>query len=157
MTKSREKVRVSRPPAHLSALINRPGGMLRDIAISRGQAGLEKLRAPAKQMLLSQVAELEELAAVGIAAQSNLFGKIDAIISLAETFDMIALSETGRRLSDLIKMLATHDAAHPKAIAVHLRAMRLFCLPQSDIATAGIMDELDRVRKHVHTRFPAEC
>ncbi len=149
------KVRVSKPSPTLTALVNRPGGMLRDAAIARGQAALEVQREPARKALLLLIAALDVMAQGAVSANQlrELQRLTDQVISLASLFGMMPLEGAGKRLSELLSVLQAKGLAHGEAIAVHVRAMRLFAAAGEQ--APGVMEELDRVLAHFGASAPA--
>jgi hypothetical protein len=155
MTKQAPKVRVSQPPPVLAKLVNRPGGILREQAIARSQQNLETQRDAAHKALLGLIDMLDAMSDPPPDRLPELRRNIDRLIAIADTFGMGPLAQAARRLSELLLVFRDKSGACPGAIAVHLRAMRLFAGAAPDEAKVKeLIGELDRVLTHFGAQVP---
>ena len=146
----KKPARVFPAPGYLAALLERPGGLPRSLAIIEGQRQLEAQRGPALAVIGGLIETLEGLAATP-AHLPDIRRAADQVIALATLYGLDALAQAGRMLCDLVLGLEARQAVHGDAIAVHVRALRLL---SADAAKAPrVLDELGRVQSHLR---PAE-
>lgn len=143
MNKRKPSVRVSKPPARLLTLVNRPGGLLREEAIARSVKRLEAQRGAAQHAMLNLIDALET-SAQGALTTDLLHDNLrltDQLISLAFLFGNEQLAQVGERLCALLLALIALDEVHQEPVDVHIRALRLFAPPANPP---------ERVVSHIH-------
>lgn len=143
----KKPARVFSAPGYLAALVERPGGLPRGLAIIEGRRRLEAQRAPALAVIGGLIETLESLAAAPHAHLREIRRAADQVIALAALYGLDALAGAARMLCDLALALDARKAVHDDAIAVHVRALRLLSADAS--GASRILAELDRVQAHL--------
>jgi hypothetical protein len=163
INRRRGLVRTHFPQNRLTTLINRPGGTWRDEAIAEATRQVETLRDTSMDTVDTLIAKLEAIAArKGQNATEQLKeiqATADQIITIAGTFGLVFLVETAKRLCDLAQAFLARGRADGEAIAVHIRAIRLFGpkgTALDDQAANSILLELRRVLQHFEVAIPEE-
>ncbi|HEV2563378.1 MAG TPA: hypothetical protein VGT78_14675 [Rhizomicrobium sp.] len=151
------------PQNRLSSLINRPGGTWRDEAIAEATRQVETLRDSSMDAVDALIGKLEAAAArkeQGAIEQLKEIQQLsDQIITIAGTFGLVFLVETAKRLCDLAQAFLARGKTDAEAIAVHIRAIRLFGpkgTALSDQAANSVLLELRRVLQHFEVAIPEE-
>ena len=162
-TPKRGLVRTHFPQNRLTALVNRPGGVWRHEAIAEATRQLETLRESSMDGVDSLIGKLEIVAARkgqdATAHLAEIQQLADQIITIAGTFGLMFLMETAKRLCDLTQAFLARGQSDAAAIAVHVRAIRLFGPkgnPLSDEAAQGVLLELRKVLEHFAIIIPEE-
>lgn len=120
-------------PGHtsrLASLVNRPGGLTEDEAVSAATANLEGMR---ERTLIEIDATLQRMQAIGAAlaaepdpaALDALYGSSHTLIGVAGTFGLGGLSAVAYSLCELIDRMRTSRTWNPLAVRVHLDSLRL--------------------------------
>lgn len=141
--------------SRLATLAKRPGGMWRGQAIAEAARLVEALREPAMDDIDALIGRLEiastDRKSDPLAQMKEVQGLTDSLITLGGTFGLESLVEASKRLSDLAYAFRTRGEVDDKAIAVHVRAIRLFgpkgsTLP--DDAAEQVLIQLRKVLQH---------
>lgn len=157
------KVVTYRPANRLADLVVRRGGVSRAAAIEAAERNVEAMRESFLAILDELVAELEVAAMPGRSEAAARLAEIEKIanriITLAGTYGLAHLTEAAKRLCDLILGLPAHGLALEEAIALHVRAVRLFRpgnIPPEPQAAHTVLQELHRVLEHFGIAVPPE-
>lgn len=142
------RIRKYRPDVRLRSLLNRPGGVSIEQALSEAARGIETLRV---QCIGAVDAKIEEIAAAALDdtyCVPAVYALADEIFVLAGTF---GLSDVSRAAYSLCALLSSDEGAR-KAAAVHvhvdaLRALRNPVVASDSLAAAKVLDGLANVTK----------
>jgi hypothetical protein len=128
--REQDTVQVHFTKSRLATLAKRPGGMWRGQAIAEAARLVEALREPAMDDIDALIGRLEiastDRKSDPLAQMKEVQGLTDSLITLGGTFGLESLVEASKRLSDLAYAFRTRGEVDDKAIAVHVRAIRLF-------------------------------
>lgn len=159
--RSRRNVILHRPRTRLAALVRRPDGLWRDEAIADATRRVEALRVPYMEVLDEMIGQLElaccRQGGSPVARPAIIIHLADRIITLAETFGLMPLSEATKRLCDLVQAFEAREIADSGQIATLVRVVRLFgpfAHPISVEASENVLYELRRVLEHLGIDVP---
>src|ERR1700722_4055452 len=126
----RKPVKYLTPDTRLAALISRPGGRSRDLAIAQANQQVELLREPYANIIDELIKQLEVDAArrdqPPLEHLMALQGSADRLITLGGSFNLLFLVEAAKRLCDLTATFVRLGIVDQGSIAVHIHAIRLF-------------------------------
>lgn len=157
MSETRKKATVimHRPSLRLTQLINRSGGLARDVAISQAQGLVDERRSPSLEAVDALIAELEDLCDAGRATRTivltDVLRRADAIINLAETFAIDGLVSAAKNLCDMCNAFLERGIDEFEPVWVHVRALRLLFPADGDVPAAvqeAVLSELSKVSEH---------
>lgn len=154
---ARRKASVMHLRNGLGELLNRPGGVGRERAVTAATRGVEKLRSGLVQVLIDEVAQAENLARsatdpVPAELMMELFRHEGVIFNLAGTFGYAGLQSVAAGLSDLLAEGCRRGCCPLDAVIVHIQAARLVgpdAAPLHETEHAALLDRLAKVRSHV--------
>ncbi len=150
------RAQIYSPRYRLTDMVDRPGGIKRDIAIARARSLVETQRPPAIRELEVVICGLEKLASSsGLDLQENLpkaRRMADRVINLATLYDYLPLADAAMRLSDLCQIFTETQSSDRRAFAVHVQALRLLQAGEGGAPAAkGILVGLDKVLAHARS------
>ena len=133
----------------LTKMIREPGGMRVEDALEGAKANLETIREGCLEAVDARLTELDRLhreagAAPTAELKDAIYAQASDVHSVAGVFGLQELGEAAFSLCDLVDRLRALDRWDPKAIEVHLNALRLFREPQPQ-AAAAVLEGLRRV------------
>ena len=146
------------PKTRLSQLIGRLGGVSRSDGVEEAKKQLESMREKGDEVIRTSLAALEaiifhpELAnAYSPAQMREILCLGDQIVTLAGTFDYVALDKATRSLCDVTDGLVRTKRNDIASIHVHLRAMQMLApgtvaLPPDHIEM--LLSELAKIMNH---------
>jgi hypothetical protein len=157
MTQDRppKSVKYLMPDTRLAALVGRPGGRSREMAIAQADQQVELLREDYAKIVDELIGQLETDAArrdrPPAESLATLQRSADRIITLGGSFNMLFLVEAAKRLCDLTETFARLGIVDQGSVAVHVHAIRLFgplspAIPPE--AAADLLAELHKVYQH---------
>jgi hypothetical protein len=152
---SKAPVKTYLAPGRLSELVARPGGLSRQQAIEAAQENLEALRGQSTDILEGLIADLENVIdakAQPVAEKMQQITELgDRIANVAGTYHLSLLAEASKRLCDLAIAMAERNVLFEDALAVHMRALKLFSPhnpPMQEAAARMVLQELYKVFKY---------
>ena len=117
------------PKTRLSELVQRFGGLSREEAVAAAVIQLETMRAEADAEVEASIVRLENMAdqaASGSeAAMKQMLPLCDQIVTLAGTYNYIALDKATRSLCDLLDGLLSAGKQDRPSIRVHVQTIRM--------------------------------
>jgi hypothetical protein len=120
------------PKIRLSELVGRFGGVSRDEAIAQAKQELAAARSQGDDVIENSIKALEaivfapaEPSRYSEAQLKQILVLCDQIVTLAGTFDYLALDQTTRSLCDVADGLLRTKRADIASIHVHMRAMQM--------------------------------
>ncbi len=156
MAKAKKKVFF--PTTRLAELAARPGGLMRDEAISAAADSLESMRAESEAAIRTAIAAMEEIAFardVGdfLDAQrlTAILKHADQIVTLAGMFGYAALDTAARSLCALADGLLRSGQYDRAPVSVHVQTMHLLApgaMTLSPEHAAQMLGELAKVTEH---------
>ena len=152
---TRSKARIFFPRNHLAALLNRDHGQSRETAVAAATGHLQAQQEMAMAAIQTLIAGLE--AHDPAASMPGSIGRdADRIVTLAQSFGLIALADAARRLCDLVTMLRLRNRHAPDALAVHIQALRLFAPDSSivgDTEATLVLGRIAALTAHLSSRL----
>lgn len=146
------------PKTRLSELVGRFGGISRSDAIAEARKELEAMRHESDGVIEGSISLLEEI--ISAPAEKNRYSDpqlrqilcfCDQIVTLAGTFDYIALDKVTRSLCDVADGLLRTGRKDVASVQVHMRAMRMVS-PKAPLLEQEQVDqmlfELGKILKH---------
>ena len=146
------------PKIRLSELVGRFGGVSRDEAIARAKHELAAARSEGNDVIENSIKALEAI--VFAPAEPNRYSEAqlkqilvlcDQIVTLAGTFDYLALDQTTRSLCDVADGLLRTKRADIASIHVHMRAMQMVnpkAPPLNEEQIKMMLAELHKILAH---------
>jgi len=149
-------VKVHFPVLPLQEAVSRPGGITRENALEDAQKNLLEISGEADQTIETTIQALEGIVAKGMRGLSpdqlrEILSHADQIVTLAGTFNYVALDRATRGLCDVADGLMQAGKTDAAPVAVHIRAMHLFsplCTAPSPEESSRILAELAKVAAH---------
>lgn len=120
------------PKIRLTELVGRFGGVSRDEAIAQAKKELAAARSEGNEVIEGSIKALETI--VFAPAERNRYSEsqlkqilvlCDQVVTLAGTFDYVALDQTTRSLCDVADGLLRTKRTDIASIHVHMRAMQM--------------------------------
>ena len=146
------------PKIRLTELVGRFGGVSRDEAIAQAKKELAAQRAEGNEVIEGSIKALEAI--VYAPAAPNRYSEdqlkhilvlCDQIVTLAGTFEYVALDQTTRSLCDVADGLLRSKRPDIASIHVHMRAMQMVnpkAPPLKDEQIAVMLGELRKILAH---------
>ncbi len=154
---SRSIKKIFFPKTRLVELAARSGGVTRETALDGANKLLDNARPGADITIENAIRTLEEIVsrakggALGEEDMHDVLRHADQIVTLAGTFGYESLDSAVKNLCDVTDGLITAKLYHAAPIAVHIRAMRMFCPGATPIPpepTYKILSELGKILTH---------
>ena len=134
-------------PSRLSRFMDLPGGIDAGQALAAADENLNSHRDAALGLIDRAIGDLSD-SDKGQASTEAVTRLADSVASLAGMFDLPALSQAAKRLSDTIRALADRQTWDQQTVAVHIAALRVL-RNQTDTAVASkILRGLDQLAAH---------
>lgn len=146
------------PKIRLTELVGRFGGVSRDEAIAQAKKELDAQRAEGNEVIEGSIKALEVI--VYAPAERSRYSEdqlkqilvlCDQIVTLAGTFEYVALDQTTRSLCDVADGLLRSKRADIASIHVHMRAMQMVnpkAPPLNEEQIAMMLAELRKILAH---------
>jgi hypothetical protein len=146
------------PKTRLSQLIGRLGGVSRSDGVEEAKKHLESMREKADDVIRGSLASLETIifhpqlpSTYSPAQMQEILCLADQIVTLAGTFDYVALDKATRSLCDVTDGLVRTKRNDVASIHVHLRAMQMLApgtvaLPPDHVDM--LLSELAKIMAH---------
>lgn len=122
---TRNIARLFFPENHLAALLDRAHGRPREVAVAAATVRVQAQHEMAMAAIEMLIAGLEAHDTTG-SMPDSIGRDADRIVTLAQAFGLSPLADAARRLYDLTAMLRLRNRRAPDALAVHIKALRLF-------------------------------
>lgn len=155
MTSKKPVLKTFAAPSRLSKLVDRPGGLQRQLAIAQAARNVEELRAHFMPVLAELVEQLVD-ASLDITLDQERLLRLERIanriITVAGTYGLGSLEEAAKRLCDLLQIFENRQTVMPEILRIHVDAVRLFspmAAPCDDAAAAKILSELKAVLRYL--------
>jgi hypothetical protein len=154
---SRSIKKIFFPKTRLTELAARSGGVTRETALDGALKNLNDSRADADITIEKSICALEAIVADsrgGLLTEADMRDVLrysDQIVTLAGTFGYDSLDSAVKNLCDVTDGLLSAKLFHAAPIAVHIRAMRMFCPgapPMAAGPTEKILSELGKILTH---------
>lgn len=151
------KAKTRKPDNRLEEMMEEPGGVDRDDALSAAGGSLEALREESINGIEAAFKEIENLARSSLGENIStedlqaVLQLTDRIITLAGTYGFDLLATVARSLGDLANLLMERPKRPAGAILVHIHAAQLFS-PRAEAPSAAqareLLAELRKVIEH---------
>ncbi|MFZ1989945.1 MAG: hypothetical protein WAW96_09260 [Alphaproteobacteria bacterium] len=151
------KAKMRKPDNRLGEMMEEPGGVDRDDALSAAGGSLEALREESISGIEAAFKEIENVARSSLGADlssedlQSVLQLTDRIITLAGTYGFDLLGTVARSLGDLANLLMERPKRPAGAVLVHIHAAQLFS-PKAEAPSADkareLLTELRKVIEH---------
>jgi hypothetical protein len=146
------------PKIRLTELVTRFGGVSRDEAVAQAKKELAAMQAQGNEVIEGSIKALEKI--VFSPAERNRYSDdqlkqilvlCDQVVTLAGTFEYVALDQTTRSLCDVTDGLLRTKKPDIASIHVHMRALQMVnpkAPPLNEQQIATMLGELRKILAH---------
>jgi hypothetical protein len=144
------------PKLRLQEMLNRPGGISREEALSAALENVRSISGEGDQQIEDAIVKIEAIAISPGKSQflpedlKAILELADQIVTLAGTFGYSSLDRATKNLCDMADGLLHTDRGEAAPILVHIRAVRLFAPSASALSeeeAQKVLAELEKIKK----------
>jgi hypothetical protein len=144
------------PKIRLQEMLNRPGGISREDALSGAIENIRSISGEGDQQIEDAIVKIEAIAISVAKAQFSpqelkaVLELADHIVTLAGTFGYSSLDRTTKGLCDIADGLLQTGRGDAAPVLVHVRAVRLFAPSASALSEEEankVLAELEKIKK----------
>jgi HPt (histidine-containing phosphotransfer) domain-containing protein len=134
-------------PSRLSRFMDVPGGIDAGQALAAADENLSGHRDAALDLIDRAIGDLSA-SDNGQASTDAVTRLADSVASLAGMFELVALSQAAKRLSDTVRALAERQTWDQETVAVHIAALRILRTQTDEAVVGKILRGLDQLAAH---------